>query len=523
MFSVMRGKNRIIIMGIVLSVLGSVAGCGASSAEKPVDISDIAPFVQGNSEEVGYEVPIQTPNILVDQNGFRPEDDKVAVFRGKELPETFFVYDADKKKPVYEGKLVKAGYDSDLSENTAIGYFTDVKEEGRYYLYADIVGESYAFTISEDVLEEVFTEACKKFYVNRCGIALSEEYAGENAHSACHTALAHLQENMQTELDVTGGWHMNEMADRDAVLGCKIAEDFLLAFEMNGAAFSDDMGIPESGNAIPDILDEVKYEADWLLKMQDPKTGGVYGAAVTDSSKGGELFTYPVYVTPISMEATIGFASTMAKFSYIYQQYDSGYATTCLKAADRAWTCYFNNQKSGDSTAAFKAAAQLFRATGSERYEDVLNLYFSKNDFEKLFDEDEDVFLGSVTYLSTSQNVDVNRCGVLMKMLMKKSEKIASDASQSSYLVTKVGEEDFIKMLYDMRCLSVTDHIIYNHEYTTIIENHVHYLMGMNPEAMNYVTEGTERTFIDDEEKMGIMNDPQKDALFIFMLGVLRQ
>ena len=523
MFSVMRGKNRIIVMGIVLSVLGSVAGCGASSAEKQVDISDIAPFVQGGGEAPKYEVPVQTPNILVDQNGFRTEDEKVAVFRGKELPEKFYVYEENSKKPVYEGKLVKSGYDARILENTAIGYFTDLKTEGRYYLYADVVGESYSFEVSDDVFEGVFTDACKKFYINRCGIALSEEYAGENAHSACHTALAHLQDNVQTEIDVTGGWHMNEMADRDAALGCKIAEDFLLAYEMNGTAFSDDMVIPESGNNIPDILDEIKYEADWLLKMQDPKTGGVYGAAVTDSSKGGELFTYPVYVTPISMDATIEFASMMAGFSYIYQQYDPAYATTGLKAADRAWTCYFNNQKSGDSMAVFKAAAQLYRATGNKNYEDVLTLYFSKSDFEEWFYEDEDIFLGSVTYLSTSQNVDVDRCTSLMKFLMKKAEKIAADASQSSYLVTKVGGDDLLKMLYDMRCLSVTDHIIYNHEYTSIIENHVHYLMGMNPDAMNFVTEGTERAFPVDESKIGIMNDPQKDALLIFMLSVLRQ
>ena len=343
MFSYERGKNRIIVAAAVLSLMGSVAGCGASSDEKQIDISEVVSFGQGAGEVADYEVPVQIPNILVDQNGFRPGDEKVAVFRGKKLPEKFYVYDINKSRPVFVGDLVKGDYDSELGEYTALGYFTELRNEGSYYLCADIVGESYSFSISEDVYDDVFRDACKKFYVNRCGIALSEEYAGENAHSACHTALARLQDNMQTELDVTGGWHMDEQADRDAVLGCKIAENFLLAYEMNSEAFSDDTVIPESGNGIPDILDEVRYEVDWLLKMQDSKTGGVYGAAITDSSKGGDLFSCPVYVTPVSMEATINFASMMAKFSYIYQQYDPAYATTCLKAADRAWTCYFNN------------------------------------------------------------------------------------------------------------------------------------------------------------------------------------
>lgn len=521
MFSVMRGKNRIITMGMVIALMGSVAGCGASSAEKQVDIQENLPFIQGSGEVADYEVPVQIPNILVDQNGFRPEDEKVAVFRGKELPDTFYVCDKSTGKPVYSGSPVKAVYDKEADEYTALGYFTDVKNEGDYYIYGDILGESYPFTVSEDVFSKVYNDACKKFYINRCGIALSEEYAGENAHSACHTAVSHLQDNPQVEIDVTGGWHMDEMADRDAVLGCAIAENFLLAYEMNAEAFTDDTGIPESRNGVPDILDEVKYEADWLLKMQDSKTGGVYGAAMTDPSKGGEIFTYPVYVTPISMDATIGFASMMARFSYIYQQYDSEYATICLKAADRAWTCFFNNQRSDDSTACFKAAAQLYRATGGKNYEDVLNLYFTKNNFNDLFMEDEDIFIGSVTYMSTNQNVDVDRCTALMKLLMNKAEKIASDASSSNYLVTRVGEENYLKLLYDMRCLSVTDHIIYNHEYTTIIENHVHYLMGMNPEAMNYVSEDSERTFLEDTAKTGILNDPQKDALFVFMMSVL--
>ena len=73
-----------------------------------------------------------------------------------------------------------------------------------------------------------------------------------------------------------------------------------------------------------------------------------------------------------------------------------------------------------------------------------------------------------------------------------------------------------------MRCLTITDHIIYNHEYTTIIENHAHFLMGMNPGAVNYVTDVTERTYA-DEAGVGILNDPQADALLVFMLSVLEK
>ena len=108
-----------------------------------------------------------------------------------------------------------------------------------------------------------------------------------------------------------------------------------------------------------------------------------------------------------------------------------------------------------------------------------------------------------------------------MKYLMKRAEDIAGRSSKSPYLVTDMSQGgDFEGILRDMRCLTITDHVIYNHEYTTIIENHVHYLCGMNPEAVNYVTEDTARNY-SDLGLTGVMDDPLKNSLLIFMLSVL--
>lgn len=513
----MRGKKKILAAVVATAVIGSAAGCGASSSD--------ATIVEREKKTASfdYEAPVQMPNILVDQKGFLPDSDKVAVFRGKEIPTTFTVNRIADGTPAYEGVILKETFDENRGESYALGYFTDLVEEGSYYICADYLGESYSFSISETIVSDTFDEACKKFYYNRCGIALSENYAGENGHSACHTNAARLHEDETVQLDVTGGWHMDEQADRDTNVGSKIAENFLLAYEMNEAVFTDETGIPESGNDIPDILDEVRYEVEWLIKMQDEKTGGEYGAALTDSSKGGDIINYPVVVTTVSMEATINFAATLSRFSYFYQQYDAEFATTCLRAADKAWNCYKVNQNINDDPLAFKAATQLYRATGSEAYANVINSFFAKTDFDELFNSDEDVFIGSVTYLSTSQAVDVDQCGKLMKLLMKRSGKIADESSKGIYLVSDLeSEEGFFNLLYDMRCLTITDHIIYNHEYTTIIENHLHYLMGMNPDAMNYVTDATERTYKDEAGKTGILNDPRNNALLIFMLSVLK-
>ena len=58
--------------------------------------------------------------------------------------------------------------------------------------------------------------------------------------------------------------------------GAKAVADLLLAFEDYDKVFSDNVGIPESGNGTPDVLDEVRYELEWMFKMQDEQSGGVY-------------------------------------------------------------------------------------------------------------------------------------------------------------------------------------------------------------------------------------------------------
>ena len=515
--------NRIMKAGTILLMMGSVAGCGASSAENTVETVAHTLTVQepkGNSE---YETRTQIPGIFVDQTGFCTDSDKSVVFYAKEMPEKFSIIDLESKKTVYTGEIIKPTLDERAEKYYGIGRFNDFKEPGSYYIFADSIGESFSFKIGDDIYDEVFREAEKKFYINRCGIAISQNVAETNGHSACHTVEARLSENTSTLLDVTGGWHMDAQADRDSYLGGRIIENLLLAYEMNPGAFTDDNSIPESGNGIPDIIDEVKYEVDWLLKMQDSKTGGVYSTALTQGEGYSDIFAAPVVVGGISMDATIEFAAAMARFSYIYQQFDGEFATTALKAADRAYESFLNNQKVTDNSIAFNAAAQLYRATGSSKYSDVLTQYFNMDDFADRFDVDENIFIGSVTYLSTSRIVDKKQCDTLIKALMKRSEEIAKRATSSVFLVTDASEDDgFKNLLDDIRCLTVTNHIIYNHEYKTIIENHLHFLMGMNPSCINYVSDETEWTYADDATKNGLMNDPLSDALLILMISAVK-
>ncbi len=508
-----------IALFMALMMGASVCGCG----QKAPVIENVVKTEQVDIQStpapnIVYDVPPEIPGALVDQNGYRTGAEKAVVFKGEELPDVFYVYNLDTNDLEYTGQMRSVGSSGD--ENIKVGYFSDLITDGNYYIYTDIIGSSFSFRIQNDLYDEIFNSACKTYYMNRCGSNLSEEFAGSDAHLACHTAEAHLQEDPSRAIDVTGGWHLNSQADRDVVQGCKIAQNLLLAYEMNPKAITDDTGIPESGNGVPDLLDEIRYEIEWLMKMQDERTGGVYGSALTVRDESKDLMQAEVEVTPITMEATICFATLLADFSYQYQSFDSDFATACLKCADKAYSVFAGNENIKENTAGFHAAAQLYRATGSSSYEQVLTSYFERSDFDSLFKEDEEVFLGGVTYISTSQKVNVDVCDRIMKLLMKKASAIASASKNSAYLVS---DEDHATLLDDMRTITITDHIIYNYEYTTIIENHAHYLMGRNPEAVNYITDDTERTYLDTDAGMGIMNQPLLNAKFIFMLSVIKE
>lgn len=511
-------KKSIPSLSVAAALVITMCGCRGT-----VKNDSITPEQEAQGGEpapnVVYDVPVMVPGALVDQNGYRTGAEKSVIFKGKDLPELFYVYNADNDELEYTGQMRTTNHTDD-NEEIKEGYFTDLIEDGTYYIYADNIGSSYSFKIQNNLYDDIFNEACRKYYTNRCGMAVSEDIAGDNAHAACHTTEAHLQEDASKTIDVSGGWHLNSQADRDVVTGCKIAQNLLLAYEMNAKVITDDSGIPESGNGIPDLLDEVRYEVEWLMKMQDERTGGVYGSALTVRDQNDDLMQASVEVTPITMEATIRFASLLSDFGYLYQSFDSEFATKCLKCADRAYGLYASTENVREKPEGFYAAAQLYRATGASNYEQVLTSYFESSSFDSLFKDNEDIFLGAITYISTNQKVNVDVCSRIMKLLMKKTTDIVNSARNSAFMVTSSDHE---QLLDDMRTITITDHIIYNYEYTTIIENHAHYLMGRNPEAVNYVTDSTERTYLDTDEGTGIMNQPLLNAKLIFMLSVIKE
>ena len=282
----------------------------------------------------------------------------------------------------------------------------------------------------------------------------------------------------------------------------------------------DAAGLLESGNEIPDILDEVAYEAFWLLKMQDSKTGAVY-SGVSESVNG-------IHLNESDMEACQYFIIAMAKFSYSMKNYDNKFATECLRASDAAWKyvesvrgSYKEEDKALkaqiDESLRFYGAAELFRASGAYRYHTVIKEYVPNTTDENVWTKEE--YLGIYTYLSTRSYVSRSICEEWMKQVMDKGESIAGKSKKNSMLALALKvDEDCDNLLWNMMIMTSIDYIIANHEYDTILENNLHYILGRNANAYSYI-EGYGNTEYAKEKDLCITEDVTQMSELIFVLS----
>ena len=518
----MINRHRKLFICIMLSVI-FMTGCEYAS-ELPFDTlqkdgGDSSFTTLGLSPKFDYEVPESLPSILVDQLGYTLNGNKIAFFWGEPLPETFNIINVDDGRSVYTGTIERKGYDEETGVLISYGDFTAFVIPGTYYIEAEVIGQSYTFEIAENPYEELYDVALKQYYYNRCGLTLSTELAGDAAHNACHTREAQMKEEASVKMDVSGGWHVDETSTRSVTIGCSTVNQLLLAYELYADVFDDKAGIPESGNEIPDVLDEVKYEIDWLLKMQDARSGAVYSAV---SSADSVTLGYLLYIDPVTMDATIQFAATMAKFSYLYQNYDREFATQCLKAADRAYRYAGKYLTDVSPEEYFYASTELYRATGNYGYHSEIKNYLQQNPVSDM--NNNFVFWGCVTYLSTKQRVDVNMCSELIKILMLEGERISYASKNSKFLVSMDERHNgSAELLRDITRLAVVDHIITNHEYATVLQNHLHYLLGRNLQSISYLDGTGSRNYVDINEKIGIMNQVELNAELVLMMSSIME
>jgi endoglucanase len=360
-----------------------------------------------------------SPYLVVDQFGYRTSAEKIAVLRSPKVGAdsttsfspgpTYALVDTHSGQKLLEAApALWNGGATDLSSGDAASSFdfSSVTTPGDYFVLDEMRNvRSPVFRIADDVYRDVLTQAARVFYYQRDGIAKDAKYAGANwADGAEHPqdATCGLYSDGSVPKDLHGGWF--DAGDQSKYAGPTASNviELLRAYTEKPAAFGDAAGIPESGNGVPDILDEVKWATDWLGRMQNGD-GSVLSIVAHTGGSPPSADTAPCKYGPASTSATLSSAAALAYASIVFKSVSAtstaypGYAGTLATWAASAWTwaaanpavTFFNLTNglgareqevdaAGRLSKQVQAAAFLFELTGTATYQSVVDSSYAQ-------------------------------------------------------------------------------------------------------------------------------------------------
>jgi len=274
-------------------------------------------------------------------------------------------------------------------------------------LYAAYMGErriSANIEIGPTVYRDVFHASLKWFYYQRASIPLEPQYAGRWSRAAGHpdTSVAFYPplEGVEFQLRSPQGWY--DAGDYGKyIVNSGITSFTLMQLYEHFPRYMDAQkwNIPESRNRTPDLLDEVRWNLEWMATMQD-RDGGVYHKLTTQRFSGAVLpaeDTAPRFVVQKTTAATLNFSAVMAQASRVYRSTDASFAKRCLAASELAFSWATRNpdvkfaQPDGMNTGQYGAdgsfsderlwaAVELYMASRSPLYKKVVDsLSFNSN------------------------------------------------------------------------------------------------------------------------------------------------
>ena len=308
------------------------------------------------AQTAGPQAPPQ--QISVNQVGYFPQAAKVAALvSNSQTPLEWVLKDAN-GQTVLTGKTEVKVRDGAVGEIVHQIDFSAYTVPGKGYTLEAAGNKSDSFTIGESLYSTLKVDALRYFYLSRSGINLEQKYAGAWARPAgslsdtkvtCYAGADSAGKSWSKcdyTLNASGGWYDAGDYGKYVVNGGISVWTLLNAYERNPAAFADGtLNIPESGNGVADILDEARWEMQFLLGMQVPAGQPLAGMA-HHKLHGLAWDTMPGlppaqsdsrFLFPPSTAATLNLAATAAQCARIWKNIDADFSARCLKAAETAW------------------------------------------------------------------------------------------------------------------------------------------------------------------------------------------
>ena len=447
----------------------------------------------------------QPVEFYANQVGFLPQQQKHIVVRTSQML-AYRVTHTASGKTVLEGTTSSPDYWPLADQTVAIADVSSITAPGLYRL--SVGDHNYTtFRISAQRVSALHDAAIKAYYYNRAGMALDPAFAGKWHREAGHQDTHVLNLNQpQNSLASPKGWY--DAGDYNKyIVNSGISTYTLMRAYLDFPAFYAQRrwNIPESTNNRPDLLDEISWNLDWMLTMQD-QDGGVFHKLTTLNFAPAVMpaeATEQRYVVAKGTAASLNFAAVMATAARVYPQQQSNF----LAAAKKAWQWALENPQVayknaenvrtgeyGDSSFSDEfawAASELFVTTGEQDYLSEAENYLGSPATPGWSDT-----MG-LAYLSLLSEQGQNALPAERYQALKTRFLDYADAlvktSQASPFRTAMTANDFVwgsngvAMNHAMVLASafrLSNNVDYRHAFTGLVD----YVLGKNPVGYSYVT-----------------------------------
>ncbi len=481
-------------------------------------------------EPSGIISPESIRAFKVNQLGYLPRARKLAMFSASRPGRDFHVYHAGTSTIAFSGTLSEARFDADSGDHVQAADFTSLRQPGRYELGGPGLQRSQSFEIGNEIYRHAYLLAARFYYGQRCGTAVDlAPLFPQYKHHVCHLKAGYDPSSGRSgELHNRGGWHDAGDYGRYAANGGLSTASLLWAYELFAPAVGAiSLHIPESGNGISDLLNEARWNLNWMMTLQDAD-GGVwhkqtsthFAPFVMPENDRLASFVIGTGQSPYKCSAATGnLAAVAAIAARLFEPHHPAYARECLRAARKAWAWLSKNPDSlflrnpagiwtgayGDPSAGderFWAAAELFRTTGEEEFHN----YFLENYAHYLQPElsapnwGQESAMGLWTYaLAPARRgrvvlrKDERALQAIRDASLRSADALVRRAEGNGYRTTMrasdyVWGSNSVVGNYGVQLL-IASHLQPKPEYVDTALENLHYLLGRNPLSLSYVTQ----------------------------------
>ena len=483
--------------------------------------------------------PAPVARVLVNQMGYPPGMRKIAIVRvDATAPVRWELFDKA-HHAVASGDTSVFGADAASGDRVHAADFSRYTAPGDGYTIRAGDEVSHPFEIGRHVYRALKYDALHYFYHSRSGTPITMPYAGDPkwtrppGHPGDKKVECAPDAHCDDVLDVSGGWYDAGDHGKYVVNGGIAVWTLMNLYERakylgtSVADFGDGkMNIPENHNGMPDLLDEARWELDFLMKMQVPEgkpLSGMVHHKIHDREWTG-LATRPDqdpivrYLRPVSTAATLNLAATAAQCARIWRGIDAAFSARCLAAAERAWAAAVANPalyaSAADGTGGgayddddvsdefYWAACELYLTTKKDAYKE----FFVKsphrdpraagNDTAALEPTWRQVaILGTISLGVVPSGVATAELSQARKTVVTAGAAFADNVEKEGYRVGfrpdasgKYPWGSNSNILNDALLMALAYDFTKEARYLDAVEDSLSYILGRNPMDQSYVT-----------------------------------